>query len=452
MKLRRAGVKFWALYCVVAVVAVGGCASSYDVVDQGSDMVTAVFTDASPLLPGFTVRSHGVKVGDVESIQVHDGQAWVRMRVDAGASFPLHNDATASIRPVSLLGERYVDFDRGSPNAPVVSADQPIPASRTSSAVDLSDVLNAVDNPTGTAMAALITTLGEGSKDRGEDIDSAIATLAPSMHRTDGLVTILNQQNALLDNMIDRAAPVSKALAADDGRDLDKLLASMDLLLRTTTADQQMLDATIKRMPGTLADARQTLTRLAGVSENGAATLGDLRPFTDRLPQVSDELSDFSRAADPALATLDPVLKHGRELMEESEPLVRTLRPASRDLRSVSASTKPIVSQLDSHLGEVLSFLRDWSMCTNGFDGLTNYFRGTVIADPTMVSGLLPGGLTKAVPTLPGPVDQLKFPAPAEKVAPSVPLLGEDEQDPDSATGLSQKQEQGVVDQLLGGG
>jgi len=151
-------------------------------------VVTAVFADASPLVPGFTVRSHGVKVGEIESLEVKDGAALVRMRIDESASRPLHTDATARIRPVSLLGERYIDFERGSPKAPVLPVGQPIDAPHTASAVDLSDVLNTVDNPPAPALAAFITTIGDGARGRGSDIDAALALLAPSLNRTDGLV------------------------------------------------------------------------------------------------------------------------------------------------------------------------------------------------------------------------------------------------------------------------
>lgn len=423
-----------------------GCAGATDASDPG--VVTAVFADASPLLPGFTVRSHGVQIGEVDSVSVRNGQAWVRMRLDGDAARPLHTDATAKIRPVSLLGERYIDFDRGSPTAPVAPLDDPIPIGHTASAVDLSDVLNTVDHPTGTALAAMVSTLGDGTRSRGQDIDAAIAQLAPSLHRTDGIVTLLNQQNAVLADLIDKASPVARAAASNNGQDLDRMLSSTELLLRTTAADQAAVDAALRDLPKTLADARGTLSHLAGVSREGTTTLGNLRPFTDALPPITGELQDFSDAADPALASLDPVLKHGRDLIEEAAPLVRRLRPAGPDLRSVSDSARPVVTELTDNLGTVLGFFRNWSMVCNAYDGLSNYFRGLAVITPTQGTGLLPSAIASKVPPLPGPIDGT-----GSKVPP-VPMLGQHDgtSDPGNVTGLDPSQEQGLMHQLVGGG
>jgi phospholipid/cholesterol/gamma-HCH transport system substrate-binding protein len=410
--------------------------------------VTAEFADASPLVVGFTVRSHGVKVGEIESLQAQNGVAMVRMRIDEYASRPLHSDATAKIRPVSLLGERYIDFDRGSPNAPVIPIGQPIDAAHTASAVDLSDVLNTLDNPTGTALAAFVTTLGQGEQGRGKDIDAALALLAPSLHRTDGLVKLLNEQNDVLSRLIDHAAPVTAALTSQNGRDLDSLLDSTELLLRTTSTNQRSLETSIKRLPQTLTDARGTLSRLAGVGGQGAETLGQLRPLTDALPKMTGEINEFTKSADPALADLDPVLRRGQEFLDEARPLVQTLRPAGADLRSVSDSSRPIVADLTKDLHSVLELLRYWSMCANGFDGVSNYFRGIAIIDPESATGNIPHGVLPVQPHTPGPIDAKGAPVP------EVPLLGTDRRsrDPGNATGLRPRQEQNMFGQLLGGG
>jgi phospholipid/cholesterol/gamma-HCH transport system substrate-binding protein len=436
------------LRVIVATMTVAGCstaAASADGPDPG--VVTAVFADASPLVSGFTVRSHGVKIGEIESLEVKDGSALVRMRIDESAGRPLHNDATAKIRPVSLLGERYIDFDRGTPNAPVLPVGQPIDAAHTASAVDLSDVLNTVDNPTGTALAAFITTIGEGEKGRGSDIDAALALLAPSLQRTDGLVKLLNEQNDVLSGLIDHTAPVAGALASQNGRDLDGLLESTELLLRTTAANQRALDTSIVKLPQTLTDARATLSRLAGVGERGAETLGRLRPLTDSLPQITGEINEFTDAANPALANLDPVLRRGEEFLDKARPLVATLRPAGADLRSVSGSARPIVADLTKDLHSVLELVRNWSMCANGFDGVSNYFRGIAVVDPDSATGNIPHGLLPVRPHTPGPLDEAGSPASG------LPMLGGARApNPDNATGLRPRQEKDMFGQLLGGG
>jgi phospholipid/cholesterol/gamma-HCH transport system substrate-binding protein len=433
---------------VVALLGLGGAAFGA-VTAQGTppeQLVYAEFADASPLITGNTVKVSGVKVGEVRSISVREGKALVAMRITEASVLPLYEDASARIRPVSLLGERYVDLDRGSPPAPVRPPDRPIPAGQTGSAVDLQDVLDMMDQPTGTALAAMVTTLGEGVHGEGQNIDAAIQALAPALHRTDQLVGILNEQNELLTSLIDRVDPVAGALAADGGANLDRLLDSADLLLRTTAANRTALDASLQQLPSTLTDARRTLAQVAGVAEATTPALESVRPVTDDLTEISVELQRFADATDPALASLEPVLAEAERMLDEAAPLVRALRPAGPDLGAVAASARPVVEQLSDNLDGVLDFIRFWAMTTNGYDGLSHYFRAYVVITPNSLTGPVPGAAELHEP-LPDSVELP--PLPQGGGLPGPPVLGQPESE--NPTGLTPEQEQGLVGQLLGG-
>src|SRR3546814_17108357 len=78
--------------------------------DQG---VAGIFVDASPLEVGGEVRAYGVKVGEVQSIDLIGNQARVVLDVNDEV-LPLHQDAKMRIRPINLLGENFVELDPGS--------------------------------------------------------------------------------------------------------------------------------------------------------------------------------------------------------------------------------------------------------------------------------------------------------------------------------------------------
>lgn len=72
----------------------------------------ARFTDATGLIPGDSVRIAGVKVGQVESVRVADRRvAEVTFGVRKGRTLPA--SVTASIKYLNMVGQRYVDLDRG---------------------------------------------------------------------------------------------------------------------------------------------------------------------------------------------------------------------------------------------------------------------------------------------------------------------------------------------------
>ncbi|MGH9037680.1 MAG: MlaD family protein, partial [Acidimicrobiia bacterium] len=185
--------------------------------------ITAEFADAGAIIPGNDVVVDGVKAGAVQRLRLVDGKARVTFSVD-GAFTPVHTDATAAIRSVSLLGERYLDLARGTPSAPVLSDGAVLPVTQTQRAVELQEILDVIDQPTGTALAALIVALGEGMAARGEDAAAAIDAMEPALTEAARLLDILGGQNQLLAALVDRAEPVASALGAERGARLDRLV------------------------------------------------------------------------------------------------------------------------------------------------------------------------------------------------------------------------------------
>src|SRR5205807_7888634 len=71
---------------------------------------------ADGLYPGSDVLIAGAKAGSVRDITLEGGQAVVTIGVDE-AYAPVHTNARITVRPKSLLGEKYVDLEPGSGDA-----------------------------------------------------------------------------------------------------------------------------------------------------------------------------------------------------------------------------------------------------------------------------------------------------------------------------------------------
>lgn len=443
-----------ALLALVALVAAGTVALVRT--QEAKPSVTAIFADASPLVKGNLVKTDGVTVGEISSIELNGGRAVVRMDLDKSV-LPLHDDASVQVRAVSLLGERYIELHPGSAARPAMSLPATIPEDRASRSTGLDDVLNMLNDPTSTALAALVTTLGEGTSGQGRNIDAALKALAPAMTDTSQLGKVLSEQNQVLDSLVDNVTPVAEAVAGSHGKQLDDLVGSADRSLHAVSAQSGQLDTALQELPGTLQKARQTLAEVAGVSDRTASTLSDVRPLTDNLPAVTNELSAFADSAKPALASLPPVLDRAQKLLDQAAPLVRDLRPGASALNSVSSSGDHLVADLAPRLTVVLDFMKNWALSTNGRDGLGNYFRG-VVADTPRDLLQAPGlslGQGQQPPANPQPaVPQGASPAPAAPApgpATSSPAPASPNVNNGSATGLNQTQEQSLLRQLLGG-
>lgn len=459
---------------VAIVLGLGGTGAVMNVA-SGDDEPTvyAYFDDASPLIVGNDVKSNGVKVGSVASMGVEDGKAKVGLALDE-AVLPIHEDARATIRPVGLLGERIVDLDRGSASAPTLGEGGDISAERTGRSTDLDEVLNTVDEPTGTALSALVTTLGEGVRGRGGNIDHAIRALEPSLRNTDDLVKILHDQTSLLVEMLDAIGPLTGALANRRGAELDRLVASTETALSATGRHEEAFDATLRELPSALEEARATLRAVDAAGKATTPVLASLRPATRDLVELSRELEAFSAAAEPALDGLDPVLTQAKALLDHARPLAASLRRSGPDLKRSVNGARPVATQLLDNLGDVLDMVRFWGLSTKQQDSLSHYFRAHFVAVTETASGLLPTGHgVPGIPAIPDPtpeLDTLRDPLDGLSqlggedgllggeggLLGSGGLLGGSARSPrrtqsGSATGLSQEQETSLLDYMIGG-
>lgn len=443
------GAKAAAIFAGVLSVAAGTTVTLNAAAEDESTTITAMFEDASPLLPGNEVKAAGVTVGKISSISLERGLAKVEMEVESSV-LPLHKDASATVTTKDLLGERFLKLNAGSADSPELAESAVIPASQTGRVVDLHEVLNAVDTPTSKALGALVTALGEGVRGNGENIDASMAALAPAMRQSGELASILRDQNVLLGRLIDNAKGPVAAMAGERGKQLDKLVGTSTRMLSAVAENRLAMESALRELPSTLASARETLSRVSGVAEPAANTLRSIRPVTDNLTTISQELHRFADAADPALASLRPVLERGEELLGQARPLVEDLRPAGSDVRSVADTGNQLMLQaVSKRLTHLMEFVKGWSLATTDYDAISHYFKAMVPLTPKAL-GQTGGG---PVPGLEQPVPELDaLPSP-----PTLPLPGRDEDgqqtlpESGSVTGLTEEQENSMVGQLLGG-
>lgn len=451
------GKVFGALVVVAALV--GGGLLMTNGRQNDTVTMTAVFANAAELVPDVDVRSAGVAVGKVESITLKDNLAHVTFRVGKEI-LPIHQDAKADNRTKDVLGERYLALDTGSPSAPEMSEPYVIGLDHTARSVELQDVLNTVDTPTGAALAGLVTTLGEGPGGNAKEVAATIAAIQPAMAKTDQLVRILNDQNQVLTSLVDKAQPVADAVTTERGQQLDKLVGSATETVTTVAQKREQTGDTLKRLPGTLAAARARLAQVAGLAPPATETLESIRPVTEDLSDISSELRRFSAAADPALGSLPEVLHKGKDMLDDLRPVASALKSAGPGLRDVSSALAALSKEgpLHKRLVDLLEFAKGWALATNDYDAISHYFKAVTPYSARPASQLLLGPVPGA-PYRPTQGDLPFVPGPGTFKLPGEPKLNE--QPPaktrsskprDGATGLTPLQENNMLGQMLGGG
>ena len=128
--------------------------------------VDALFYNASHLIPGQEVKIAGAEVGSVKNVTLtKDRRARVQMAIDKRFA-PFRGDAHCTIRPQSLIGEKFVQCVPGTPKAPELKGQNgqapTIAVDQNQVPVDLDQVFDALRLPYRERFTLIINELGTG--------------------------------------------------------------------------------------------------------------------------------------------------------------------------------------------------------------------------------------------------------------------------------------------------
>ena len=137
------------------------------------------------------MRIAGVNVGKVTKVEREGDAVEVTFSVDE-AGQPIHSDATVEIRPrLFLEGNFFLDLDPGSPSAPVLDDGGDIPVTQTATAVQIDEVLSALQAPTRKGLQRALSGFGTAltyeptaADDVGQDPDVAGETGAEALNQS----------------------------------------------------------------------------------------------------------------------------------------------------------------------------------------------------------------------------------------------------------------------------
>jgi ABC-type transporter Mla subunit MlaD len=328
-----------------STVAALGAGGSEDTTHR----VDAVFDSTANLIPGQDVKIAGARVGSVAAIHLtKDRKARVEMEIEKGFA-PFGSDAECTIRPQSLIGEKFVQCHPGTPGSKPLpdgeSGEPTVPLARTHSPVDLDLVFAALRRPYSQRLAIIVNELGTGLAGRGDDLNAAIRRAAPALQEANDVLRILDRDRASLGRLVDQSDRVIAELARRRG-EVTSFIERSDRVARTVAGRRGELGEAIERLPPLLDELEPTADRLAAFASDATPTLRDLRRAA---PGAEALLADFDPVADAAR----PALERLAETATVGRRAVRATRPVAAKLRPVAAILPPIV-KLGARLTESL--------------------------------------------------------------------------------------------------
>jgi len=353
--------------------------------------VRAIFDNASTIVPGEDVKIAGVPVGVVSDMDVTgEKKAAVTLRIDDEEFTPFKTDASCTIRPQSLIGEKFVECEPGSTSAERLATieegdgegERLLPVENNSSPVDLDLVGNVMRLPYRERFAILLSELGTGLAGRGEELNEVIHRANPALKETDEVLAVLAEQNRVLARL---ARDGDRALAPL-ARERERVASWVVQANRTgeATAERRAdIRRGIDRLPPFLRELRLLMADLEGLADQGTpllADLGDAAPALGRLIEGQGTLADASREALPSLGD---ALERGRPAVIRARPLIQDLGRLGEELAPVSVNLDDLTRSLDEtgFVERINEFLYYLALSTNGFDSLGHYLRAGLVTN-----------------------------------------------------------------------
>ncbi|MGH2820807.1 MAG: MCE family protein [Actinomycetota bacterium] len=253
-----------AVLLVVALVA-----SSCSFTDaEASRRITARFSRAVQLFPGNSVRVLGVQVGRVVEVENVEGAVEATFTIDReGVTLPA--DVKATIVPVSLLGERYIELFPAYSGGPKLTADE-IPLARTSVPAEQDELLRSLQDYFGDLdpekvrrfVTAAARVLERNGRDLNELIDHGTGVITTLNNKRDSLAGLIVQMNRLTQTLSTRRRSIARLL-----------------VLYNSVA--RMLNENRSSLEGTISGLNAAATELADLLVDHRDPLGqDIRALT----------------------------------------------------------------------------------------------------------------------------------------------------------------------------
>ena len=265
---------------------------------------TAEFTRAVQVFPGNSVRVLGVTVGRVTDVENTDNAVLATIKIE-NPEISLPADVNATIVPVSLLGERYIQLVPAFEGGPKLEEGATIPLDRTSVPVEQDELLRSLQDYFGALdpekVADFVTTTAEVLRDNGEDLNDLIhsgsSVIGTLSDKRDTLARLITEFESLTNTLLTRQATI------------ERVIRSYNAVASTLNTNRDALEGTITglneasvQLASLLIDHRapldqdiDALTRTARTLRDNVKTFARTGKWADRLFSAASRAVDFKR-------------------------------------------------------------------------------------------------------------------------------------------------------------
>jgi phospholipid/cholesterol/gamma-HCH transport system substrate-binding protein len=320
---------------VIVAAAVGGYVLAHEnlklpgwVPVLGRDYYTlkAEFQTAQAVTPGQgqAVTIAGAKIGEIASVDLHEGVAIVTMKIVPKYA-RIYRNATLLLRPKTQLQDITIEVNPGTPTAGKLHSGEVVPLSQTAPNVDFDEFLAGLDAETRSYLQELLAGAAGGFKNNSRAFAAAIKRFDPTARIGQEIASQLEVRHANIARSIHNFRLLMEALGAKDTQ-LAQLVDASNAVFATFAQEEANLQKTLHLLPSAL-------------HKTGAA-LGKLGVASDQIGPTLNQLLPFAKA-------LGPAQEASKKLANNTTSVIRNeIRPFAREILPVTKQLGPSTQQL----------------------------------------------------------------------------------------------------------
>lgn len=305
--------------------------------------LTATFDDVENLPTKQAVLTRGVDVGKVTDVSYNPDEVTATVTFELDDEYaPVYADATARIGERTILGDPYLDLDRGHSEAGELDSGGEL-ASLPS--VDFDEALDFLDEDGRAHLQSLLNTFSEGASAEGNGarLNGTVGGASRTVEQLNLLTKTLEGQEAEISALVLDASTVLGELGSRE-QALRTIVGSGRVTLDALAANTTSLEQGLAELPGLLDAGRSSLA-------SSRPLLVEARPFLRRLRAIAPDLR-------PVLAKIGPLSRDAADVIAGLRPFRKATAPLWRTAVTTLQLSAPVVTKLDPAVRNLVGFMQ----------------------------------------------------------------------------------------------
>jgi phospholipid/cholesterol/gamma-HCH transport system substrate-binding protein len=307
----------------------------------------AEFQNAEALTPGQgqAVTIAGAKIGEIASVDLHNGVALVTMHLTPKYAL-IYHDATLLMRPKTELEDMTVEVNPGSPATGRVPSGATIPLAQTAPNAHLDELWAGLDADTRAYLQLLLAGAGEGFKENGPAFAAVLKRFDPLAREAQEITRELHFRHEDIAHSIHNFRLLMEAFGNKDKQLADVIDAS-NAVFAAFAQEQHNVERTLQLLPGALSKTEHGLGKITTAFNLVGPTLGELQPFARSVAPAEE-------AARASFKTTTPIIQNDiRPFARQILPTINALGPDTKQLAEAFPHLSTTFSVFNEFFNEI---------------------------------------------------------------------------------------------------